>query len=120
MTGVLVRVLAAGINPFDAKAREGRIPFIEAPFPRGVGTDFAGEVVACGPSATYVDGRAVQTGDEVLGWVELASLRQLLAVPADQFVRKPVGMSWEVAGSLATAGLAADAALRRLDLAPGD
>lgn len=118
--GVVVRVLAAGINPFDAKAREGRIPFIEAPFPRGVGTDFAGEVVACGPSARYVDGRPVRAGDEVLGWVELASLRQLLAVPAGQLVPKPAGMSWEVAGSLATAGLAADAAVRRLDLGADD
>ncbi len=47
-------------------------------------------------------------GDEVLGWTERrASHAELVVVPEDQLTRKPASVSWEVAGSLFVAALAA-------------
>jgi len=60
---VLVRVKAAGINPGEAKIREGllhaRFP---ATFPSGEGSDLAGIVAATGPGVT-----GFSAGDEVIG-----------------------------------------------------
>ena len=61
---VLVRVKAAGINPGEAKIREGllhaRFP---ATFPSGEGSDLAGIVAATGPGVT-----GFSAGDEVIGF----------------------------------------------------
>ncbi|MGD0500636.1 MAG: alcohol dehydrogenase catalytic domain-containing protein [Bryobacteraceae bacterium] len=45
---VLVKILAAAINPSDIVSAEGRFP--DAPLPRILGRDFAGRIVA-GPAA---------------------------------------------------------------------
>ncbi|HEX7609676.1 MAG TPA: NADP-dependent oxidoreductase, partial [Solirubrobacteraceae bacterium] len=51
-------------------------------------------------------------GDEVLGWTEQrASHAELVVVPAEQLTAKPASLSWEVAGSLFVAGLAAYASV---------
>ena len=63
---VLVAVEAAGLNPYDAKARGGFIPS-DAPFPRRIGGDFAGTVIAVGEGAAYADGTPVSVGDAVMG-----------------------------------------------------
>ena len=118
---VRVRVKAAGLNPVDAKTRSGLIPAPPgAPFPRGTGSDFAGVVVAAGPEATYWDGAPVAAGDEVMGWTTGASLREELVVPDTDLARKPVGLQFEAAGALSTAGLTALAGLRLLDIGPED
>ena len=66
---VLIRVKAAGINPGEAKIREGvlheRWP---ATFPSGQGSDFAGVVERLGAGVT-----AVAERDEVIGWVDTRS-----------------------------------------------
>src|ERR1700750_507777 len=60
---VLVAVRAAGINPSEAKIREGLVRDIfPATFPSGEGSDLAGVVEEVGDG---VDG--VGVGDEVLG-----------------------------------------------------
>src|ERR1700761_4502793 len=60
----VVRVKAAGINPGEAKIREGALHALwPATFPSGQGTDFAGIVEKTGPDVT-----AVKPGDEVIGW----------------------------------------------------
>ena len=63
---VLVRVKAAGINPGEAKIRDGllaeRWP---STFPSGQGSDLAGVVAELGEGVT---GFAV--GDEVIGWTD--------------------------------------------------
>ena len=60
---VLVQVKAAGINPGEAKIREGllhsRWP---ATFPSGQGSDLAGIVAETGPGVT-----GFSAGDEVIG-----------------------------------------------------
>jgi NADPH:quinone reductase-like Zn-dependent oxidoreductase len=113
----LVRVKAAGINPGEASIRKGlmheRWP---ATFPSGEGSDLAGVVEEVGPE---VD--AFSPGDEVLGWTDQrASHAELVVVPADQLVRKPPDVPWEVAGALFVAGTTAYAAVRAVGAGPGD
>jgi NADPH:quinone reductase-like Zn-dependent oxidoreductase len=106
---VRVAVRAAGINPGEIAIREGllheRWP---ATFPSGEGTDFAGVVQVLGEGVS-----AFAVGDEVLGWTEeRASHAELVVVPAEQLTAKPPSVSWEVAGSLFVAGVAAYASVQ--------
>jgi NADPH:quinone reductase-like Zn-dependent oxidoreductase len=106
---VLVAVKAAGINPGEISIREGRLhERWPATFPSGEGTDFAGLVRAVGDGVT-----SFAEGDEVLGWTEeRASHAELVVVGADQLTAKPPPVSWEVAGSLFVAALAAYASVQ--------
>jgi NADPH:quinone reductase-like Zn-dependent oxidoreductase len=112
---VLVRVKAASINPGEAKIREGlmhsRWP---ATFPSGQGSDLAGVVVS-----SRVDGFA--EGDEVLGFTDnRASQAEFVLVEGKNLTRKPANVPWEVAGALFVAGSTAVAAVRAVNLKPGD
>jgi NADPH:quinone reductase-like Zn-dependent oxidoreductase len=114
---VLVRVRAAGINPGEAKIREGamaeRWP---ATFPSGQGSDLAGFVEELRPG---VEGLAV--GDEVLGFTDQrASQAELVTTPADHLVHRPSDVPWEAAGSLFVVGSTAWAAVRAVGLSDGD
>jgi NADPH:quinone reductase-like Zn-dependent oxidoreductase len=114
---VLVRVKAAGINPGEAKIREGllheRWP---ATFPSGEGSDFAGVVVETGAGV-----QRFKAGDEVLGFTDMrASHAEFVAVPGDQVTPKPPRVSWEEAGGLSVAGKTAYAAARAVALGAGD
>lgn len=116
---VVVKVRAAAANPGDIYVREGLAeeawalrarlsgkgadtPNLSMSFPAAQGQDLAGEIVSVGDE---VD--AWRVGDEVLGWSEkrVAQAEQA-AVPAGHLVRKPAGMSWEVAGSMFVAPMA--------------
>jgi NADPH:quinone reductase-like Zn-dependent oxidoreductase len=114
---VLVRVQAAGINPGEAKIREGMMASRwPATFPSGQGTDLAGIVERCGRG---VEG--IAAGDEVIGWVDTRSSQaEYAVVEASNLVGKPANVPWEVAGGLAVAGFTAWAAVRAVALAPGD
>ncbi|HEX4399557.1 MAG TPA: NADP-dependent oxidoreductase [Trebonia sp.] len=114
---VLVRVKAAGINPGEAKIREGllhaRWP---ATFPSGQGSDLAGVVERLGPGVT-----TVAAGDEVIGWVDNRSAQaEYVVVDADNLAGKPAEVPWEVAGALGVAGFTAWAAVRAVSLEAGD
>jgi NADPH:quinone reductase-like Zn-dependent oxidoreductase len=114
---VLVAVKAAGINPGEAKIREGflhsRWP---ATFPSGQGSDLTGIVEQIGSDVT---GLAV--GDEVIGWVDnRSSQAQYAVVDAANLVPKRAGVPWEVAGGLGVAGFTAWAAVRAVGPKPGD
>ena len=114
---VLVRVKAAGINPGEAKIREGllhaRWP---ATFPSGQGSDLAGVVDRLGPGVT-----TAAAGDEVIGWVDTRSAQaEYAVVDADNLASKPADVPWEVAGALGVAGFTAWAALRAVNLKAGD
>lgn len=113
---LVVAVKAAGINPGEIAIREGRLhERWPATFPSGEGTDFAGVVRSVG------DGVTTSPGDEVLGWTEeRASHAELVAVPADQLTAKPPSVSWEVAGSLFVAGMAAYACVQAVAPRPGE
>jgi len=114
---VLVAVRAAGLNPGEISIREGlmhsRFP---ATFPSGEGTDFAGVVRTVGDGVG-----GFGAGDEVLGWSEQRSSQaELVAVPAEQLTAKPAAVSWEVAGSLFVASMAAYASVQAVAPQPGE
>ena len=114
---VLVRVRAAGINPGEAKIREGALhERWPAKFPSGQGSDFAGIVDALGPGVT-----SVAPGDEVIGWVDTRSSQaEYTVAEAANLAAKPAGLPWEVAGAIPVAGFTAWAMVRAVDLQPGD
>jgi len=114
---VLVRVKAAGINPGEAKIRDGllhaRWP---ATFPSGQGSDFAGVVERPGPGVA-----GVAAGDEVIGWVDTRSSQaEYVVAAAANLAPKPAGLPWEVAGALPVAGFTAWAAVRAVGVQAGD
>jgi NADPH:quinone reductase-like Zn-dependent oxidoreductase len=114
---VLVRVKAAGINPGEAKIRDGllheRWP---ATFPSGQGSDLAGIVERPGPDVT-----TVAAGDEVIGWVDTRSSQAEYAVAeAEHLTPKPASVPWEIAGALPVVGFTAWAAVHAVALKRGD
>lgn len=113
---VVVEVLAAGINHMEAYVRLGRFhEELPRTFPSGQGTDLAGLVVAIGDGVTNF-----ARGAEVLGHTVMGSHADFVAVPESHLVAKPPALSWEVAGSLFLAGLAADDAVRAVNVVRGD
>ena len=114
---VLVRVMAAGINPGEAKIRQGflheRWP---ATFPSGQGSDLAGVVEQLGPDAGNV-----AVDDEVIGFTNnRASQAELVVVNAADLTPRPAGVPWEAAGSLFVVGATAWAAVGAVRPEPGD
>jgi NADPH:quinone reductase-like Zn-dependent oxidoreductase len=114
---VLVKVVAAGINPGESAIREGLLDAMwPATFPSGEGSDLAGTVAELGPDAT-----AFVVGDEVLGFVDTrGSHAEFVVADVDKLVERPANVPWEVAGSLFVAGTTAYAAVRAVNLRPGD
>ncbi len=114
---VLVAVKAAGINPGEVGIREGRLHGrYPATFPSGQGSDLAGVVRKVGEGVENF-----AAGDEVLGWSEeRASQAELVSVPASQLAPKTGSLSWEAAGSLFIAGMAALASVESVALTPGE
>ena len=114
---VTVAVRAAGVNPGEAAIRQGYLDSMyPSTFPSGEGSDLAGVVTELGDG---VDAWAV--GDEVLGWTDRrASHAEYVTVPDSYLIRKPRGLSWEVAGSLYVVGVTAYAAVRAVGAGPGD
>ncbi|MFF0088246.1 NADP-dependent oxidoreductase [Streptomyces canus] len=114
---VLVKVVAAGINPGEAVIRRGflhdRFP---ATFPSGQGSDLAGTVEELGAGAT---GFAV--GDEVIGFTHnRASHAEYVIVDEDHLTPRPAGVPWEQAGALYVAGTTAYAAVHALTVKRGE
>jgi NADPH:quinone reductase-like Zn-dependent oxidoreductase len=114
---VLVRVRAAGINPGEAKIREGLLAARwPSTFPSGEGSDLAGVVDRLGSGVT-----TAAPGDEVIGWVDTRSSQaEYAVVEAGNLTPKPAAVSWEAAGALPVAGFTAWAAVRSVSLKPGD
>jgi NADPH:quinone reductase-like Zn-dependent oxidoreductase len=117
LSQVLVQVRAAGINPGEAKIREGllhsRFP---ATFPSGEGSDLAGVVADIGPGV-----KGVAVGDEVIGFTnDRASHAEYVLVAAENLTPKPPAVPWEMAGALHVAGATAYAAVRAVAAAAGD
>src|SRR5690349_4792940 len=90
---LLVAVKAAGINPGEAKIREGRLrDRFPATFPSGEGSDLAGVVTEVGEGVEEFG-----PGDEVIGWTDnRASHAEFVVVGADHATRRPPQVPWEV------------------------
>jgi NADPH:quinone reductase-like Zn-dependent oxidoreductase len=114
---VLVQVKAAGINPGEAKIRDGLLHALyPATFPSGEGSDLAGVVAETGSGVT-----GWSAGDEVIGYTDnRASHAEYAVVEAQNLTAKPAGLPWEVAGALFVAGATAYAAVRAVTLNEGD
>ncbi|HTA01795.1 MAG TPA: NADP-dependent oxidoreductase [Streptosporangiaceae bacterium] len=114
---VLVQVSAAGINPGEAKIRDGllhkRFP---ATFPSGQGSDLAGVVTALGPGAV-----GVTVGENVIAYTDnRASQAEYVLVEAANLAPKPDAVPWDVAGALYVVGATAYAAVRAVATAAGE
>ncbi|MFD5752514.1 NADP-dependent oxidoreductase [Streptomyces sp. NPDC127033] len=113
---VRLAVRAAGVNPIDWKILHGYMSQVmPLALPAGLGSDVAGVVDQVGEGVT-----AFRVGDEVLGASVTPSYAQsALADPAVLAVR-PASVPWEVAGTLAGAGITAWEVLNKLDIAKGE
>ena len=84
---VLVRVHAAGVNPFDWKLCEGRLG--AKPLPQTLGSDFSGVIEALGPEVTDLF-----VGQAVFGYsARGGTFAELVAVPAETVAAKAPGVN---------------------------
>jgi NADPH:quinone reductase-like Zn-dependent oxidoreductase len=98
---VLIRVLAASVNPVDWKQRRG---LSETAVPTVLGKDFSGTV-----EASRAEGFAA--GDEVFGMSASGCYAEYTTASAAAIAKKPEGISHEQAAALPVAGMTAWQAL---------
>jgi NADPH2:quinone reductase len=117
---VLVRIIASGTNPVDAKLRQnGAWAGLQTPVV--LGYDASGVVEELGPGVTDL-----KIGDEVIDTPEIfgnqhGSYAELEPVPADIVARKPSRLSHVEAAAVPLAGGTAwEALVRRLGLRVGE
>jgi NADPH:quinone reductase-like Zn-dependent oxidoreductase len=110
---VKIRVRAASLNPIDWKIRAGHLRFVPGlrmP-PRGIGCDFAGEIVGVGGGAI-----SHHVGERVFGslpsFPREGALAEYVVAAADRIASIPDNVSHEVAAALPIAGGTALQALR--------
>src|SRR5919112_3911544 len=105
---VLIRVRAAGVNPFDWKVADGELKdALEHRFPLILGFDAAGVVERVGADVTEL-----AEGDEVYGYlfkpvIGGGAYAEYVSAPATIVARKPVTVGFAEAAALPTPGLAA-------------
>lgn len=107
LSEVLVRVVAAGVNPIDAKTRAGAGVAAQIPaFPAVLGYDFSGVVVA-----SPYEAHPLQPGAEVFGMVPFprsgGSYAEYVIVPSQSVARKPASLSHVEAAGVPLAALTA-------------
>jgi NADPH:quinone reductase-like Zn-dependent oxidoreductase len=112
---VLVRVMAASVNPIDWKVRRGELRLVSGfGFPRSTGSDFAGVVEAAGRGV-----KDLAIGQRVMGVQsslapENGSFAEFMAVDAARCVPIPPALSFVDAAAIPLAGLSALQALTEL------
>lgn len=116
---VLVRVSTAGVGTWDPSLVDGSFEDVETRFPRVVGSDGAGTVIAIGPSV-----ERFRIGDRVYGWGfgnrKGGFFAEYAAIPERKLAIVPDSVSFEEAGALAVAGITALQGIEQLDLDEGD
>ncbi|GGV09780.1 NADPH:quinone reductase [Actinomadura cremea] len=112
--GVLVRVRAASVNPYDWRHLRAHPKLVRLsaglrrPKPGLVlGADLAGVVERVGDEVT-----GLRPGDEVFGEVPLGSFAEAVAVPQDRLAVKPARLTFEQAASVSMAAHTALQGLR--------
>src|SRR3954471_3894988 len=110
---VRVSVRAAGVNPADAKLREG--VFGRPSLPLRLGSEVSGVVAEVGED---VDGLAV--GDEVVAYRVSGGYATELVTKAANVFRKPAGLPFEQAAGLLLVGVTAVHALEAAGVQEGD
>lgn len=117
---ILIKVIASGTNPVDAKIRSGDIPAVEPP--TILGSDVSGIVEETGPGVTDFE-----AGDEVYYTAELfgegsnGAHAEYISAPSSIVAMKPPSLSHEEAAAVPLAGgTAYEAIVRRLEVRPGE
>jgi NADPH:quinone reductase-like Zn-dependent oxidoreductase len=116
---VVIEVAAAGVGNWDDIVRTGAWNVGLTP-PMALGVEVAGTVTAVGSRVT-----GIRQGDEVLGHPlqlrEQGCWAERVVVDADLVVKKPLGVSWEVAAAFPVPALTAEQVLAdALKLAEGE
>jgi NADPH:quinone reductase len=117
---VLVRVMASGTNPVDAKLRaNGSWAHLEPPVV--LGYDAAGVVEKVGPGVTeFSGGEEVYYTPEIFG-NPLGTYATYNVAPANLIARKPANLSFEESAAIPLAGGTAwEAIVRRLQVGLGE
>ncbi|HZT40456.1 MAG TPA: zinc-binding alcohol dehydrogenase family protein [Bryobacteraceae bacterium] len=114
--GAIVRVVASGINPSDAKNVQGR--FAQTTLPRTPGRDFAGVVVEAS-NHKWVGRHVFGSGGE-FGCTRDGAHSELIYVPESALCRKPDNMSFEQAGCIGAPYVTAWLAIQKADVKPGE
>ena len=107
---VLVRVVAASLNPIDFKLKRGDLGKLFTKTPMVPGADVAGVVVEASSSGKFAAGAKVygiKSATDPNG-----TLAEFVAVPESQLAPIPGSLTFEQAASLPLAGLTALQALR--------
>jgi NADPH:quinone reductase-like Zn-dependent oxidoreductase len=107
---VCIRVVAASVNPFDWKVREGELKlFIGSQFPRTMGSDFSGVVESVGRKVTRFT-----VGDQVVGTTSpkaSGAFAEVVITHERYLVKKPNSLSHVDAAVLPIPGVTAWLAL---------
>ena len=116
---LLVRVASAGVGTWDPDIVDGSFQDTEMRFPRVLGSDGAGTVVAVGSGV-----KRFAVGDRVYGWglgnPKGGFFAEYVALEERDAAAIPDTMSFEEAGALAVVGITALQGLEQLDLDEGD
>jgi len=107
LSELLVRVVAAGINPIDAKTRSGKgVAAAITDFPSALGFDFSGIVVR-----SPYESHPLAPGTPVFGMVPFprtgGSYAEYVVVPSQSVARKPSALSHVEAAGVPLAALTA-------------
>ncbi|MHB8268372.1 NAD(P)-dependent alcohol dehydrogenase [Bradyrhizobium sp.] len=103
---VAVKVKFAAINPIDWKVRNGALKMVTGKsFPRAMGSDFSGTVIAVGAGVTRF-----KVGDAVFGSAPIkggGALGEAVIAPETFLAGKPDSVSFDDAACLGTPGVTA-------------
>ncbi len=107
LSELLVRVVAAGVNPIDAKTRAGRgVSAAISEHPAVLGFDFSGVVVS-----SPFEAHPLTPGTEVFGMVPFprsgGTYAEYVVVPSQSVARKPASLSHVEAAGVPLAALTA-------------
>ncbi|GAA2210864.1 NAD(P)-dependent alcohol dehydrogenase [Nonomuraea monospora] len=126
---VLVRVHAASVNGGELHGRAGRVRLVtgltQRGWPKRIGLDFTGEVVALGPGVAGSEGAGVvgpRVGDRVWGVLgrTFGSLAQYVAVRPRHLSLAPKGLDLVEAAALPVGTTAITALRDKAALRPGE
>jgi NADPH:quinone reductase-like Zn-dependent oxidoreductase len=109
-TQLLVKVRASSVNPIDWKIRKGMLSLITGSnFPKILGFDVAGDVVAVGSGVNRF-----KPGDAIYGSTSFpgGGYAEFAAVPENLVALKPTNLNYEEAAAVPLAALTALQALR--------
>lgn len=116
---VLVKIIAASINPIDLKTKDGKVKMLlNYQMPLILGSDFAGIVVSVGKNV-----QNFRLGDAVYGRVpknRVGTFAEYIAVDQAAVAMKPKNLTFEEAAAIPLVGLKSYQALHDImNVQPG-